>query len=715
MASRNRRRRSSRQGTPARLSERIIGSARNAAETAASRSSADDIILTPDLLAALKRKVESHNATMRSRRSPEYRLASLPMLKAVLRRGMGAFSVSHRPNVSSRQQWGLARVNAFLRLLSTGRPLDPKYVSDNDLLPTGHERHSGAKGAPGVPEHRRLPVRHSLDLLLDTKSRSLRRLSAAYDPNPSRITRRARLLSEPFDANARDGDGDKIVQEGTIWERPAGTHWVTQAGERIEDAVRGGGRRKGDRVPAHLYHPSMRLVDKHGKTVDYTPTWAGESIGYRTSRRLGPTIGTGLTTPSRVSGPNAPSTPRRDVSTPHRLGRFSTEARMALVRLFNRGLPPIQREREEVDEKTGETRTVKYMAERPGSRYSPKQATERLLRLLEHVSSRRDDPTHAAVWNAGRHWYEQQHYAMQRMAKRHDVDFRLAVAVLAATSPRNPWDQWAKDRRKIVALAEREGISVQEAAKQFETEVLATPNMDVADFLLGNWTAMQNEDFDLSDEFIENARRALKNAPKQLAEFELSLKDDPSRKRPLGRLLGSTGDKPTDLEYKLAGIVMSGRAYEAQDHNVTYLSSMVANALEIIDGGPDQIDELLNGPKARSFYDNIAFFNQSDAITIDSIMAQLITGLNAEQAGELVKAMAVKLTGGATAARDRFGKNRAGYGVYAVMSEILHDVTDQWNEAHPNDMLSPTDVQAILWYIQREHTEIIDLLNKGAL
>ena len=45
------------------------------------------------------------------------------MLKAVYRRGAGAFSTSHRPNMT-RQQWAMARVNSFL---SRG------HSQDNDL------------------------------------------------------------------------------------------------------------------------------------------------------------------------------------------------------------------------------------------------------------------------------------------------------------------------------------------------------------------------------------------------------------------------------------------------------------------------------------------------------------------------------------------------------------------------------------------------------
>ena len=67
--------------------------------------------------------------------------ATLGMLKAVYRRGAGAFSTSHAPKMS-RDGWAMARVKAFLYLLRNGRPSNPNYKQDNDLLPKGHPRSS---------------------------------------------------------------------------------------------------------------------------------------------------------------------------------------------------------------------------------------------------------------------------------------------------------------------------------------------------------------------------------------------------------------------------------------------------------------------------------------------------------------------------------------------------------------------------------------------
>ena len=68
------------------------------------------------------------------------------MLTAVYRRGAGAFSSSHRPG-KTRDQWAMARVNAYLKLLKSGKPANPKYKQDNDLLPASHPKASNSSQA----------------------------------------------------------------------------------------------------------------------------------------------------------------------------------------------------------------------------------------------------------------------------------------------------------------------------------------------------------------------------------------------------------------------------------------------------------------------------------------------------------------------------------------------------------------------------------------
>jgi hypothetical protein len=66
--------------------------------------------------------------------------ATIGQLRSVYQRGVGAYNVSHSPKVQSQQQWAYARVNAFLYLLKNGRPENPKYTQDNDLLPAKHPK-----------------------------------------------------------------------------------------------------------------------------------------------------------------------------------------------------------------------------------------------------------------------------------------------------------------------------------------------------------------------------------------------------------------------------------------------------------------------------------------------------------------------------------------------------------------------------------------------
>lgn len=119
--------------TPAKPSERVHGSDANAEGSASGERGG--IALTPAIVEALRAKVEAHNGDAKD----DSRKASLGQLKAVWRRGAGAFSTSHRPGVG-RQQWAMGRVNAFLHLLRAGSPENANYTTDNDLLPKGHPR-----------------------------------------------------------------------------------------------------------------------------------------------------------------------------------------------------------------------------------------------------------------------------------------------------------------------------------------------------------------------------------------------------------------------------------------------------------------------------------------------------------------------------------------------------------------------------------------------
>ena len=125
--------------TPAKPDEQVSGSDRNSPGSAS--GSRGGIEISEAQSSALKKKAEEHNDKHADKKGKK---VDLGMLKAVYRRGAGAFSTSHRPGMS-RQQWAMARVNAFLHLVRTGKPKDAKYTTDNDLLPSGHPKKSDTK------------------------------------------------------------------------------------------------------------------------------------------------------------------------------------------------------------------------------------------------------------------------------------------------------------------------------------------------------------------------------------------------------------------------------------------------------------------------------------------------------------------------------------------------------------------------------------------
>lgn len=132
---------------PAPKKDRIRGSKKNKPGSAAGSKK---IVFSARTEAGLRNKVEAHNKNAKPGRK-----ATLPMLKAVYRRGSGAFSSSHRPGMT-RDGWAMARVNAFLKLLKSGSPANPNYKQDNDLLPKAHPRSSRAEAS--IMQHELLSI-----------------------------------------------------------------------------------------------------------------------------------------------------------------------------------------------------------------------------------------------------------------------------------------------------------------------------------------------------------------------------------------------------------------------------------------------------------------------------------------------------------------------------------------------------------------------------
>jgi starvation-inducible DNA-binding protein len=117
---------------PAPKKDQIKGSSKNKKGSAATGRKVN---FSAAVEKSLKEKVKSHNESV----SADGKKVTLSMLKAVYRRGAGAFSTSHRPD-QNRNSWAMGRVNAFLHLVKSGKPTNAKYTTDNDLLPDAHPK-----------------------------------------------------------------------------------------------------------------------------------------------------------------------------------------------------------------------------------------------------------------------------------------------------------------------------------------------------------------------------------------------------------------------------------------------------------------------------------------------------------------------------------------------------------------------------------------------
>ena len=123
--------------TPAPKKDQVKGSKKNPQGSASSKQGG--IEFSESTEKAIRGRIEKHNEDVSG--MADWRKLKMGTAKAVVRRGFGAYSTSHRPGVS-RQAWGLARLRAFSYLLKNDKPQNPAYRSDNDLLPKEHPRYS---------------------------------------------------------------------------------------------------------------------------------------------------------------------------------------------------------------------------------------------------------------------------------------------------------------------------------------------------------------------------------------------------------------------------------------------------------------------------------------------------------------------------------------------------------------------------------------------
>ena len=124
--------------TPAPPEDQIEGSKKNPKGSAGGDSD-EDIKFSKQTEKSIQNRVDKHNEEVEEKGLATWRRMRVSTAKKVVRRGFGAFSTSHRPNMN-RVQWGLARLKAYSYLLLNDKPQNAKYITDNDLLPKQHPK-----------------------------------------------------------------------------------------------------------------------------------------------------------------------------------------------------------------------------------------------------------------------------------------------------------------------------------------------------------------------------------------------------------------------------------------------------------------------------------------------------------------------------------------------------------------------------------------------
>jgi hypothetical protein len=112
--------------TPASSKDIIRGSNINKVGSASNENSSK-IVLSDTTIKVLQDKLNEFK-----KKHPNNKNITLNDLKAVYRRGSGAYSTSHRPNIT-RAGWSYARVNKFLEK-AAGNKVKKAYIQDDDLL-----------------------------------------------------------------------------------------------------------------------------------------------------------------------------------------------------------------------------------------------------------------------------------------------------------------------------------------------------------------------------------------------------------------------------------------------------------------------------------------------------------------------------------------------------------------------------------------------------
>jgi len=236
---------------PAPAKDQIQGSDTNKEGSAS--GAGGDIDFTPAVETGLRNKVTEHNDKMAKDNKPDYTRTTLGQLKAVYRRGSGAYSTSHRPGIT-RAAWSMARVNAFLYLLRNGRPENPAYITDFDLLPEGHPKSTRSLDERAInqdaPAYMRAAARRGLqyyadglggDGLVEKTIRDARLMADGQVSDDKWIAIAAWIARHLVDLDSPDADpsSDNYPSAGVVAHLLWGSGPSKRQAQRVQDYAQG--------------------------------------------------------------------------------------------------------------------------------------------------------------------------------------------------------------------------------------------------------------------------------------------------------------------------------------------------------------------------------------------------------------------------------------------------------------------------------------------
>lgn len=463
--------------------------------------------------------------------------------------------------------------------------------------------------------------------------------------------KRPPITDEPYNPDAEDGDGDGIVQEGTIWERPAKTFVFDADGNPFAAGADGA-----------LEYGSISIRDANGNPMKYVRTW--EAPRKKGKDKLGRAIGARVRTPTLPTGdrnegtrfpkPRDPNKPPPKNPKPMRLPTDELDLVDDAIRRNWDALPEEQRA------------IIEGIAE--AQRLDRDDVKERLLILLEVAKK---DPEMRAK---GLSWYGEVRRDIEERAKRLEVSPEAFAAVLGATSPRMKWESDNPDL--------------------LPDDPARFPNHAAAEQVILTWN--DNPELEITEEFAK--------AWFEAGRGSIDIREFVGQKRPL-----------QDWSPDIASRLMQYYGLGQIEGVGVVMTERISSSLQALHAEKRGMDPgmVLNGNKTYAFYKALLDDDYHNAV-IDVWMIQAASGRAVSNPDDKEFKVPVKNPPIGYIAHGALDEGRPGILLqrkgFNPQGALYHWIADVVNEIakEQDPPMKISDVQALIWYAIR--TEGLALL-----